>query len=174
MDRLCDFADKNYRTNLRQKSEMVISGTPGIPQSCFIDMGLPLPKLFDCFSSDFVAGSVTWSGSRQNVKTTIAEIWKTWVKNWPIPASFYLFSSFSHYNFNNTNWKNCDGVLGIWTRGGRIVSADKTTEQWHEKIVSLKAKSHWVMERDVCLQNFGIFKHFSGSPEPIGQLANIR
>ena len=26
-------------------------------------------------------------------------------KNGPIPASFCLFSSFSHYNFNNTNWK---------------------------------------------------------------------
>ena len=27
------------------------------------------------------------------------------LKNGPIPASFCLFSSFSHYNFNNTNWK---------------------------------------------------------------------
>ena len=26
-------------------------------------------------------------------------------KNRPMPASFYLFSSFSHYNFNNTIWK---------------------------------------------------------------------
>ena len=25
------------------------------------------------------------------------------LKKWPIPASFCLFSSFSHYNFNNTN-----------------------------------------------------------------------
>ena len=29
----------------------------------------------------------------------------TFLKNGPIPASFCLFSSFSHYNFNNTNWK---------------------------------------------------------------------
>ena len=27
--------------------------------------------------------------------------------NIPIPASFCLFSSFSHYNFNNTIWKKC-------------------------------------------------------------------
>ena len=26
-------------------------------------------------------------------------------KNVPIPASFCLFSSFTHHNFNNTNWK---------------------------------------------------------------------
>ena len=26
-------------------------------------------------------------------------------KNWPIKASFCLFSSFYHYNFNNANWK---------------------------------------------------------------------
>ena len=28
-------------------------------------------------------------------------------KNGPYPASFCLFLSFSHYNFNNTNWKKC-------------------------------------------------------------------
>ena len=31
-------------------------------------------------------------------------------KNGPILASFCLLSSFSHYNFNNTNWKSVDGV----------------------------------------------------------------
>ena len=30
---------------------------------------------------------------------------KSFLKNGPIPAPFCLFSSFSHYNFNNTNWK---------------------------------------------------------------------
>ena len=29
------------------------------------------------------------------------------LKNGPIPASFCLFSSCSHYNFNITNWKKC-------------------------------------------------------------------
>ena len=48
----------------------------------------------------------------------------------PIPASFYLFSSFSHYNLNNTNWKSVDGVLGIWTRSRWMVGADETTELW--------------------------------------------
>ena len=43
---------------------------------------------------------------------------------------FCLFSSFSHYNFNNTNWKSISGVLGIRTRGCRMVGADNTTELW--------------------------------------------
>ena len=67
---------------------------------------------------------------------------KNWSKNsWEFPPNiflkmgqsrplFCLFSSFSHYNFNNTNWKSVDGVLGIWTRGRRMVGADETTELW--------------------------------------------
>ena len=47
-----------------------------------------------------------------------------------IPASFWLFSSFSRYNFNNTNWKSVDGVLGLQTRGCRMVGECKTTELW--------------------------------------------
>ena len=49
-------------------------------------------------------------------------------KNLPIPASFCLFLSFSHYNFDYTNERNVDGVLRILTRGSRMVSADETTE----------------------------------------------
>ena len=41
-----------------------------------------------------------------------------------------LFSSFSHYNFNDTNLKNIDGVLGIPTLGCMMVGADDTTELW--------------------------------------------
>ena len=51
-------------------------------------------------------------------------------KNGPITASFCLFTLFSRYNFNNTNWKKLDGVLGIRTRGCRMVGADETTELW--------------------------------------------
>ena len=51
-------------------------------------------------------------------------------KNGPTQASFCLFSSFPRYNFNNTKWNSIDGVLGIWTRGGRMVGADETTELW--------------------------------------------
>ena len=51
------------------------------------------------------------------------------LKNWPIPASFCLFLFFSCYNFNR-NWKSVNGVLGIQTRGHRMVGADKTTELW--------------------------------------------
>ena len=43
---------------------------------------------------------------------------------------FRLFSSFSCYNSNNTNWKSIDGVLGIRTQGRRMVGADETTELW--------------------------------------------
>ena len=50
-------------------------------------------------------------------------------KHGSIPAaSFYLLSSFSRYNFNNKNWKSLKGVLGIRTRGRRMVGADETTE----------------------------------------------
>ena len=51
-------------------------------------------------------------------------------KNGPNPASFCFFMSFSRYNFNNTNWKSIDGVLGMQTRGRRMVGADITTELW--------------------------------------------
>ena len=59
------------------------------------------------------------------------------LKYGPIPTSFCLFSSFSHsyYNFNNTNWKRVDGVLGIWTRGRRIVGADETKDLWQPLII---------------------------------------
>ena len=56
--------------------------------------------------------------------------------NGPIQASFYLFSFFSHSNsidklqLNNISWKSIDGVLGTWTRGGRMEGADKSTELW--------------------------------------------
>ena len=43
---------------------------------------------------------------------------------------FCLFLFFSSYNFNNTNWKSIDGVLGIGTRGRRMVGTDETTELW--------------------------------------------
>ena len=51
----------------------------------------------------------------------------------PNPASFCLFSFFSHdiYSTNLTiNDENIDGVLGTWTWGSRIVGADKSTELW--------------------------------------------
>ena len=59
------------------------------------------------------------------------------LKNGPIPATFCLFSFFSHSNSNNkyTIWtiqieKSVDGVLGTQTQGGRIDGADKSTELW--------------------------------------------
>ena len=48
-------------------------------------------------------------------------------------ASFCLFLFFSHdkYSTNLTkNEKSIDGVLGTRTRGGKMVSADKSTEIW--------------------------------------------
>ena len=52
------------------------------------------------------------------------------LKNGPIPASFFIFLSFSHYNFNNTKYKSIVGVLGIRTPSCRMVGADDTTELW--------------------------------------------
>ena len=54
-------------------------------------------------------------------------------KNGPIPASFCLFSSFSHYNFKLK--ESVDGVLGIRTRGRRMVGADETTELWRPPLI---------------------------------------
>ena len=49
----------------------------------------------------------------------------------PNPTSFYLFFSFSLYNFNNTNWKKCRYCArGIWTRGRMMGGTDYTTELW--------------------------------------------
>ena len=55
---------------------------------------------------------------------------------WVNPGLFFvLFLFFSCYNFN-TNWKSVDGVLGIRTRGRRMVGADETTELWWPPIDS--------------------------------------
>ena len=44
-----------------------------------------------------------------------------WLFKCANPASFCLFSSLSHYNFNNTNYlKSIDGVLGIRTRAAGL------------------------------------------------------
>ena len=47
-----------------------------------------------------------------------------------------LFPLFFRYNFNNTNWKSIDWVLGIRTRGCRMVGADETLELWRPPDVS--------------------------------------
>ena len=68
--------------------------------------------------------------------------------HWPLPASFHLFLSFSHYNFNNTNGKSIDGVLGIRTRNRSMVGADITTELWRPptvvKLISLLTHRSWI------------------------------
>ena len=46
----------------------------------------------------------------------------------PIPAPFCLFSLFWIIQIE----KSIDGVLGIWTRGRRMVGADETTELWRK------------------------------------------
>ena len=45
---------------------------------------------------------------------------------------FVYFSFFSNdkYSTNTINEKSIDGVLGIRTRGGRMVGADESTELW--------------------------------------------
>ena len=41
---------------------------------------------------------------------------------------FYLFSSFKHITIKIKIDKSVDGVLGIWTQGGRMEGADESTE----------------------------------------------
>ena len=51
-------------------------------------------------------------------------------KNWPIPASFCLFSFFSCYNFN-TNWKKCR-----WCAWDSNLGPQDGRRRWN----------HWAME----------------------------
>ena len=52
-------------------------------------------------------------------------------------ASFCLFTFFSHdkYSSNTINDKSVDGVLGTQARGGRMVSANESTELWQHPII---------------------------------------
>ena len=70
--------------------------------------------------------------AQNNLNDKVIKFFYFLIKNGPIPASFCLFSFFSRYNFN-TNWKSIDGVLGIQTRGRRMVGADETTELWQPR-----------------------------------------
>ena len=59
----------------------------------------------------------------------------------PNTASFCLFSFLSQGNFSTNSTVNdfyVDGVLGIWTRGGRIVGIDESAELWQRGWVSAK------------------------------------
>ena len=53
---------------------------------------------------------------------------------------FRLLSSFSHHK-SITNWKSVDGVLGIQTRGRKMVGTDETTELWQQP------KKYWFLVR---------------------------
>ena len=64
--------------------------------------------------------TLLWSDTLWFVKTNY-KIFQTSTK----PASFGLFSSFSSYNFNKSNWKSVDGVLEIWTWGCSTVAQTK-------------------------------------------------
>ena len=64
----------------------------------------------------------------------------------PNPASFCLFSFFSHgkYSTNTVYDKSIDCVLGTRTRGGWMVDADESTELWRNpKNYNVWTLSHW-------------------------------
>ena len=63
------------------------------------------------------------------VKTLEAAFNQPFFKNGPIPASFVYFRSFL-VTISLQIEKSIDGVLGIRTRGRRMVGADETTELW--------------------------------------------
>ena len=58
---------------------------------------------------------------------------KVLFKKWANPGLFFcLFSSNQHVTIQID--KSIDGVLGIWTRSGRMEGADESTElQWYPK-----------------------------------------
>ena len=56
-------------------------------------------------------------------------------KNEPILASFCVFSSFPHYNFNNKI--DVDGVLGIQTCSRMMVGTDNTKELWRPPFIEM-------------------------------------
>ena len=70
----------------------------------------------------------------------------TRVFNGPNPAAFGSFSFLSH-DKNSTNLTINDGVFGTQTRGGRMVSADESTEQWQYP-KSFKIWSQYVQKID--------------------------
>ena len=118
----------------------------------------------------------------KNHPSTIYGYGQNVFKNGPIPASFCLFSFFSHYIFNNTKWKSIDGVLGIQTRGRLMEGADDTTELWQlppgrkflypvflpfHSLHELASRVHCVSFR-IILMGFGqrlnmIFRTYDGS-----------
>ena len=57
------------------------------------------------------------------------------LKNGTIPASFCLFSLFIDTISIIQIDKSIDRVLGIWTRGRRMVGADETMEVWRAPLV---------------------------------------
>ena len=69
-----------------------------------------------------------------------ASSWFFLKKNGPIPASFVYFRSFL-VTISIQTEKSIDGVLGIRTRGRRMVGADETTELWRPP----KASSWFMM-----------------------------
>ena len=54
----------------------------------------------------------------------------SFLKYGPIPASFFVYFHSFHITNQLQIEKSIDGVLGIRTRGRRIVGADETTELW--------------------------------------------
>ena len=66
-----------------------------------------------------------------------------YLKNGPIPASFcFYFRSFL-VTISIQTEKSIDGVLGIRTRGRRMVGADETTELWRPQKLKLLHRTRW-------------------------------
>ena len=75
------------------------------------------------------------SNHTTNLATTTAhqQFASFFLKNGPNTATFCLFSFLSHDKYSTNlilNDESIDGVLGIWTLGGRMVSMEESTELW--------------------------------------------
>ena len=63
--------------------------------------------------------------------TTVPQLYfKTCFKIWSNPGLFFVYFRPFHITIQLQIEKSLDGVLGIWTRGRRMVGADETTELW--------------------------------------------
>ena len=73
------------------------------------------------------------SDGRRQRHWDVLSLWASYGKLWQWHGQFRifcLFLSFSHKNFNHTNWKSAGVCLSLEPIGCRMVGADESTEPW--------------------------------------------
>ena len=115
-----------------------------------------LPKWVVAFSTNVYFTSV-------DIEGTFSE--KIIFLNEPTPASFCLFSFFSHgkYSTNTINDKSVDGVLGTRTQASKIIGTDDSTKLWLIQIWLMLVTVHGRQYLMITLQLLR-FKPLQGVP----------